>query len=120
MIVYASRTGNNRHIVSKLGLPNVEIEKGLLVNEPFFLLTYTDGLGSTPSKVVEFMKDNWRYCKGVIVSGNSNFGKAVFCKAADTLSALYGIPIIRKIELRGFNHDYEHIVKEYNKIIKGE
>ena len=120
MIVYASRTGNNRYIVSKLGLPNVEITEGLLVGSPFFLLTYTDGLGTVPLKVEDFMKRNFHNCKGIIASGNSNFGVNNFCGCADKLKDKYYISIIRKVELRGFNHDYEHIVNEYNKMIKGE
>lgn len=115
MIVYASRTGNVRFIVDKLGLPSVEITNGLLVKEPFFIMTYTDGLGTTPEVVENFMKNNAHYCKGVIASGNSNFGHAVFCKSADNISQKYNVPVIRKIELRGFQHDYNAILDAYLK-----
>ena len=49
MIVFASRTGNVRYIVNKLGLPNIEITDGLVMTQPFLLFTYTDGLGQTPN-----------------------------------------------------------------------
>ena len=49
MIAYASRTGNVRYIVSQLQLPGIEIGEDTMVEEPFLLLTYTDGLGDVPS-----------------------------------------------------------------------
>lgn len=54
MIVYASRTGNVRNIVSKLKVESIEISEGLLLSEPYLLITYTDGLGDIPVKVTRF------------------------------------------------------------------
>ena len=119
MIAFASRTGNVRYIVSELNLPSVEIVDGLIVNEPFFIFTYTDKLGEVPVKVSNFLKDNHMFCKGVICSGNSNFGHNNFCYAANRISEQYHVPIIRKIELRGFPFDYQEIIRQYNKLIKG-
>lgn len=118
MIVYASRTGNVRSIVSKLSIESVEVKDGLIVNEPFFIFTYTDGLGDVPKIVEEFMNNNHLYCKGVIASGNTNFGESLFCASADKLSKQYNIPIIHKIELRGFERDYELISEMYESIIE--
>lgn len=120
MIVYSSRTGNVRYIVSKLNLPSIEITDNLIIEEPYLIFTYTDGLGDVPKKVLEFLQHNYSYCKGVIASGNSNFGHNVFCASADKISSQFNVPIIHKIELRGFQHDYDVIVEQYNKIIKGE
>ena len=119
MIYYLSRTGNVKYIVNKLGLPNTELTASTVVNEPYFLFTYTDGLGGVPSKVKEFLLVNYPHCKGVIVSGNSNFGVNNFCGAANKINQQYGIPIIHKIELRGFEKDYQYIRNMYNKIIEG-
>lgn len=115
MIAYASRTGNVRHIVSQLQLPSIEIYPTLTINEPFILFTYTDGLGSVPEVVSQFMERNYRYCRGVIASGNSNFGREYFCKSATTISDRYNVPIIRKIELRGFPQDFDAIRSYYEK-----
>lgn len=120
MIAFASRTGNVRYIINKIGLPHTEITKELKLHEPFLLFTYTDGLGSVPQVVDEFMQKNHKHCKGVIASGNSNFGHDVFCQSADKLSKQYRIPIVRKIELRGFAKDYEAIIDYYNKMIQSE
>lgn len=117
MIIYASRTGNIRNIVQKLGIKNVQIKDGLLINEPFFVFTYTDGLGSVPKVVEEFMINNYQHCKGVIASGNSNFGKNVFCGSANKINEMYDVPIIHKIELRGFEKDYKYIKEQHNLII---
>lgn len=119
MIVYASRTGNVRYIVSQLGLPSVEITNDLTIHEPYFLITYTDKLGETPELVWWFLKNNYRFCKGVIASGNSNFGINNFCGTADEINKKYNIQIIHKIELRGFKNDYELIIDKYNNIVKG-
>lgn len=115
MIAYASRTGNVRHIMSQLQLPCIEIQTTLNMSQPFLLFTYTDGLGSVPEIVSTFMEKNHFYCRGVIASGNSNFGRDYFCKAATTISERYDVPIIRKIELRGFPQDFEAIRSFYEK-----
>ena len=120
MIVFASRTGNVRSIVSKLQLPNIEIHESLRITEPFLLFTYTDGLGHVPQIVSNFMEHNYSYCRGVIASGNSNFGHDVFCKSAHILSEQYHIPIVRKIELRGFQHDIQAIQAFYENEFKLE
>lgn len=120
MIIYASRTGNVRYIVSKLNIPSIEINESLIVNEPYIIFTYTDKLGEVPEKVDTFLQLNHEFCKGVIASGNSNFGKKMFCESAQKISDQYNVPIIHKVELRGFQHDYDLIVEKYKKLIQGE
>lgn len=118
MIYYISRTGNVKHIVGKLDLPSCELTSDLKVNHDFLLFTYTDGLGKVPSKVLDFMEINHHHCKGVIASGNTNFGEALFCKSANTISKLFNVPIVRKIDLRGNELDLEIIKKYYTDIIR--
>lgn len=117
MIVYTSRTGNVRHIINKLNLPNCEITKDLLVNEPYFLFTYTDKLGEVPPLVEDFLEVNDHLLKGIIASGNINFGD-LYCKSADIISEKHNVPIIRKIDLRGTNEDIESIQNQYNKYMR--
>lgn len=113
MIAYATRTGNVRYIINKLQLPAVEITSAIQLTQPFILFTYTDGLGSVPLLVENFMERNFQNCRGVIASGNSNFGHDVFCNSAKIINEKYGIPIVRKIELRGFQSDYDAIMSFY-------
>lgn len=108
MIAYLSRTGNVRVIVQQLNVAAVEIVDELVVNEPFVVCTYTDGLGNVPAKVEQFMAKNYTNCIGVIASGNRNFG-ANFAKAADVLAGRYNIPIVAKLDLRGQKSDFEQI-----------
>jgi protein involved in ribonucleotide reduction len=113
MIAFASRTGNIRYIVSRLRLPAVEINAGCTIAEPYLLFTYTDGLGEVPDPVKRFMERNGRYCRGVIVSGNSNFGQRAFGGAGETISRQWQIPLVRKVDMRGFPEDYEAIRNYY-------
>lgn len=119
MIAFTSRTGNVKYIVNKLGLPSIEISSNLTIHESYFLLTYTDGLGDNPKVVNDFLenKQNQYYLKGVIVTGNINFGNN-FCKNADTISTKYNIPIIRKIDLRGTQEDLDQIKIHYDKLLR--
>ena len=120
MIVYSSRTGNVKFIAKNISDNNVEIEDGMMVNEPFILITYTDLLGEIPKIVSEFMTKNHGQCKGVVGSGNSNFGHRYFCMAAEKISKLYDIPLIKKVELRGFPKDYDEIKLKYKILIEGD
>lgn len=117
MIIYASRTGNIKYICSQLSVECMNIGEVSQVND-FFIFTYTDKLGEIPLQVKDFMIKYNHKCKGVIVSGNTNFGMNNFAKAGDILSQMYGIPLIAKVELRGFKSDYELIEKKYMEVFK--
>lgn len=119
MIVYASRTGNVRYIASKLKAEPIEISEELMLKKPYLLITYTDGLGDIPTKVARFLEQNATFCKGVIVSGNSNFGHTVFGGAGDKIAETYHIPLVRKLDLRGNQTDYESIQKFYETRVMG-
>ncbi|KGR80281.1 class Ib ribonucleoside-diphosphate reductase assembly flavoprotein NrdI [Ureibacillus manganicus] len=120
MIVFASRTGNVRYIVSKLEVESIEITDNLIMDKPYLLITYTDRLGDVPAKVSEFLEFNGHLCKGVVVSGNSNFGHNVFGGAGDKIAKIYQVPLVRKLELRGFQADYDAIQKFYETRVKDE
>jgi protein involved in ribonucleotide reduction len=120
MIAFASRTGNVRYIVSRLRLPAIEIEEDRMLAEPFLLFTYTDGLGEIPAKVKLFLERNGKLCRGVIVSGNSNFGHSVFGGAGDSIARQLNVPLVRKIDMRGFAEDYEAIHDYYEQCFRRE
>ena len=119
MIVYASRTGNVRYIASKLKAECIEISEELKLTRPYLLITYTDGLGDIPAKVARFLENNAKFCKGVVVSGNSNFGHTAFGGAGDKIAATYHISLVRKLDLRGNQEDYEAIQKFYETRVTG-
>ena len=117
MIIYASRTGNVRSIVNRLfeidpTIQSSDIKATADMSEPFLLFTYTDAIGQVPQEVISFMNRNHQLCKGVIASGNTNFGKN-FCKAADIISETYNVENLYKVDLRGKESDLHNIVKMY-------
>lgn len=119
MIVYASRTGNVRNVVSKLRAESIELSEELSLNKPYLLITYTDGLGDIPAKVQRFLDNNRDFCKGVVASGNSNFGHHVFGAAGEKIATTYHVPLVRKLDLRGNQTDYEAIQTFYETRVMG-
>ncbi len=120
MIIYASRTGNVRSIANKVSIidptiPCSDMKTIVDVSEPFILLTYTTDLGKAPEEVISFMKQHHHLCRGVIASGNINFGKANFGKAADVISEMFNVDTLHKIDLRGKEADWHIVAKMYRK-----
>lgn len=95
------------------------MKDGWIVNHPFLIFTYTDGLGNTPEKVLDFLEINHSFLRGVIASGNTNFGLH-YCGSADEISKKYNVPIIRKIDLRGNQDDIDAIERAYKLRIEGD
>ena len=115
MIVFSSKTGNNRRFVGKLDLPCIEITDDLVVSEPFVLLTYTTGMGQVPDPVKRFMERDGH--KDLIVavssSGNRNWGKA-YGRAANLIASQYNVPILSKFEMSGTQGDIEIFKERYD------
>ena len=103
---------------------NVKDLKGeaITVDGPFvsFLPTYLEGgngidtgfqeiLTGNLRKFLEY-QGNFRYCLGIIGSGNRNFNKQ-FCLTAFQYADQFGFPVIDIFELRGTDEDVERISK---------
>ena len=110
LLVYFSSTSENTHrFVSKLGFPTARIplrrtEPPLTVDEEYVLVVPTYGGGSVkgavPKQVIAFLNnpDNRALCRGVIASGNTNFGQA-YCLAGDIIASKLGVPFLYRYEL---------------------
>ena len=110
-VVYASRTGNVETMIGKLGIEAEKIETGdELVDEPFILITYTDGYGEVPFEVTAFLGNNAANLKGVIASGDTAYGEA-FCKSGDVIAEEYGVPYLYHFENDGNDEDVEKILE---------
>ena len=96
--------------------------KAITVDGPFvsFLPTYLEGgngidtgfqeiLTGNLQKFLEY-QGNFRYCLGIIGSGNRNFNKQ-FCLTAFQYAEQFGFPVIDVFELRGTDEDVERISK---------
>ena len=67
-------------------------------------------MGAVPKQVIKFLNDehNRGLCRGVISSGNTNFGTA-YCLAGDIISAKLHIPHMYKFELLGTAEDVSRV-----------
>ncbi|OMD77012.1 ribonucleotide reductase assembly protein NrdI [Paenibacillus odorifer] len=116
LVLYHSLTGNVERFVNRLNLNCVKIEKDLIMIEPYILITYTTGFGEVPRPVKDFLTLNGHFIKGVIGSGNINWGKH-FCGAAETISKQYDVPLLHKFEQSGNANDVEKIKQEVLNIV---
>lgn len=117
LIVYASSTGNVERFVKRLDMRAIhinDIENGI-VDEPFILITYTDGFGDIPKGVKDFLESNSKNLVAVSASGNRNWGNN-FALSANKIAHLYNVPILLKFELQGTNEDTEKFKERVHKI----
>ena len=86
----------------------------LVVDEPFVIVVPTYGGGdiskALPPQVRRFLNDrgNRRLLRGVIASGNTNFGDA-FCAAGDVIAAKCHVPFLYSFELTGTPEDMRKV-----------
>lgn len=88
----------------------------LNIREPYILVVPTYG-GGTPEKAIPTQvrlflndRDNRAGIRGVIASGNTNFGEA-FCMAGDLVSQKCKVPFLYYFELMGTKEDEEKVRK---------
>lgn len=114
-LIYFSGASNNTHrFVEKLGIPasRIPLRKGdifVSATEPYVLIVPTYGAGGkgmVPKQVIKFLNDenNRSLLRGVIGSGNTNFGET-YCLAADIISQKCQVPILYKFEILGLPDD---------------
>lgn len=119
-LVYFSSTSENTHrFVGKLGIPAVRIplrrtEAPVTVGREYVLVvpTYGGGAvkGAVPKQVIAFLNDphNRGLCRGVIASGNTNFGEA-YGLAGDIIASKLGVPLLYRYELLGTPTDVARV-----------
>lgn len=105
--------------VEKLGvggkrIPLYATEEPLVATEPFILITPTYGggvdKGAVPKQVIKFLNNplNRELLKGVISTGNTNFGTA-YCLAGDIISAKCKVPHLYRLEILGTSEDVTNV-----------
>lgn len=86
------------------------------VDESYILIVPSYGGGGTagavPRQVIRFLNDehNRALLRGVIASGNRNFGEA-YGRAGDVIARKYGVPWLYRFELMGTQSDIENVRK---------
>lgn len=110
---YASRGGNVKSIIDRLGIDAVDVLYSNGIFEDYILFTYTDGYGDIPYEVEDFLDKCFKHLKGVIVSGNKSFTDT-YCMAGDVISKKYNVPVLYKVEDAGTDEDIKTIAKIIN------
>jgi len=115
VVYFSSASGNTRRFVDKLGfrarrIPLRAADPELLMDRPYVLIVPTYGGGSArgavPKPVIRFLNHerNRSLIRGVIASGNTNFGTA-YGIAGDIVSAKCRVPRLYAFELMGTPDD---------------
>ena len=114
-LIYFSNLSENTHrFIRRLDLPADRIpirrdEAPLTATEPYVLIVPTYGAREErkiPTQVARFLNDpgNRRLLRGVIASGNANFGEE-FCAAGHQIAAKTGVPLLYRFEIAGTPED---------------
>ncbi len=111
-IFYASRMGKVETLAKNISSDICKIENGTeFSNEPFLLLTYTDGNGVVPQSVLDFLNNNASNLKAVVASGSMARHADTFCFAGDIIAKNYKVPCILKVDGSGTEEDVNFIKK---------
>lgn len=120
LVFFSSASGYTKRFVEKVGLPAVQIplrprvEGMITIDEPGVLVLPTYGAGpstkAVPKQVIQFLniEQNRNLIRGVIGTGNTNFGDA-YGLAADIVSYKLQVPVLYKLEIFGTPEDVEKV-----------
>lgn len=131
-IVYFSSTSENtkrfvEKLPNELDLVRIPVKwdesNPLLVQNQYVLVLPTYGGGeyekAVPRQVVKFLnvKSNRDLIRGVIGTGNTNFGEH-YCLAADVVAAKTGVPLLQRVEILGTPDDVEKVSERLEQLWK--
>lgn len=117
MVYFSGKSENTHRFVQKLGFPNKRIPingESIEVDESYILVVPSYGggevKGSVPLQVIKFLNNskNRSLIKGVIASGNTNFG-TMYCYGGKIVAEKCGVPLLYKFELMGTIKDVESV-----------
>jgi protein involved in ribonucleotide reduction len=130
IVYFSNKSENTKRFVEKITdtahrIPTKwDRDKPFYFDRDYVLIVPTYGSGndgySIPSAVKKFLniKSNRDNLRGVVGTGNTNFGEH-YCKAAQMIADKTGVPLIAKVELLGTDADVEK-VKERLWLLYGE
>jgi protein involved in ribonucleotide reduction len=118
LVYFSSSSENTQRFIERLGMSAVRIplneRERIRVDEPYILVVPSYGggtAGAVPRQVIALLNDqhNRALIRGVIASGNRNFGEA-YGRAGDVISQKCGVPYLYRLELMG-TQDIENVRK---------
>lgn len=127
LVYFSNKSENTKRFVDKLSDVSWRIpldwddENPYLHSREFVIVLPTYGAGRgdfvIPTQVKKFLniQSNREMLRGVIGTGNTNFGEH-FCKAAEMISDKTGVPLIGKIEIFGTEDDVNTITERLRKL----
>ncbi|MDQ4430306.1 class Ib ribonucleoside-diphosphate reductase assembly flavoprotein NrdI [Yokenella regensburgei] len=120
LVYFSSSSENTLRFIERLGLPAIRIplneRERIQVDEPYILVVPSYGggglAGAVPRQVIRFLNDphNRALIRGVIASGNRNFGEA-YALAGDVIAKKCQVPFLWRFELMGTQHDIDSVRK---------
>lgn len=127
-IVYFSSTSENtKRFVAKLGLNSYRIPLKSQEAETFtherdsILVIPTYGGGedkaAVPKQVVKYLNNpkNRKHIKGVIATGNTNFGES-YCVAGEIVASKLQVPLLYRVEILGTPNDITEVKERLEKL----
>lgn len=129
IVYFSNYSENTKRLVEKISGTATRIpidwdsNNPTTVNSEYVLIVPTYGGGSEksaiPRQVRHFLniEQNRNLLRGVIGTGNTNFGEH-FCKAANMISSKTGVPVIARVEIFGTDEDV-YKIKERLELLYG-
>lgn len=118
LVYFSTQSENTHRFVQRTGLPARRIpldeQQRLRVDAPYILVvpSYGGGTakGAVPKQVIQFLNDasNRELIRGVIASGNRNFGEA-YCLAGSIIAQKCQVPCLYRFELLGTAEDVANV-----------
>jgi protein involved in ribonucleotide reduction len=120
VVYFSSVSENTKRFVEKLGVKTVRIP---LKTEEAAEFTYDrdsvlvvptygsgDNKNTVPKQVIKFLNNpvNRSHVKGVIATGNTNFGDS-YGLAGDIVATKLGVPLLKRVELLGTPEEVQEV-----------
>jgi protein involved in ribonucleotide reduction len=126
IVYFSSPSGNTERFVHSLEMRSICIPLTMkvdvpIIREPYVLVTPTyandDGSNAVPKQVIRFLNEtqNRSMIKGVIGSGNRNFGEN-FALAGQVVAKKCNVPLLYKFELSGTTDDIKNVKQGMKKL----
>jgi protein involved in ribonucleotide reduction len=131
IVYFSHKSENTKRFVEKIDVDATRLpikwddQNPFLFEEEYVLVVPTYGGGSEghaiPKSVRQFLniRSNRQNLRGVIGTGNTNFGEH-YCKAARMIADKAGVPLIAKVELLGTQADVEKIIERLRLLYEHE